>query len=198
MTQPANAMEIFTQLDKSNCRECGEKTCLAFAAAVFQSRKQISQCSKVDRATIERFEIHEVTTGQSEVGDQIMDGLKKAVSEIDPIETAKLIEGEYDGQKMSVRMLGKRCGINAEGRLITDIHVNAYVVAPLIEYMLYSKGLDPTGEWVSFRELKAGRSFSYALNLPSCLRRYHSITELNNRLKIEYGSGIKEYENADI
>ncbi|MBW1753989.1 MAG: Fe-S cluster protein, partial [Deltaproteobacteria bacterium] len=35
MPQPKNAMEIFRHLDKSNCRECREKTCLAFAGAVF-------------------------------------------------------------------------------------------------------------------------------------------------------------------
>ena len=35
MAQPKNAMEIFKLLDQSNCRECGQKTCLAFAGAVF-------------------------------------------------------------------------------------------------------------------------------------------------------------------
>ena len=41
MPRPKNAMEIFKLLDKSNCRECGEKTCLAFAGAVYQGRKKI-------------------------------------------------------------------------------------------------------------------------------------------------------------
>jgi len=36
MAQIKNAMEIFKLLEKSNCRECNEKTCLAFAGAVFQ------------------------------------------------------------------------------------------------------------------------------------------------------------------
>ena len=40
-------MEIFTLLDKSNCRKCNEKTCLAFAAAVFQGRKDITECPKL-------------------------------------------------------------------------------------------------------------------------------------------------------
>mgnify|MGYP000668137593 CR=1 FL=1 len=35
MPSPNSAMEVFKHLDKSNCRECGEKTCLAFAGAVF-------------------------------------------------------------------------------------------------------------------------------------------------------------------
>ena len=39
-----NVMQVFTLLDKSNCRKCGEKTCLAFAAAVFKGEKDISAC----------------------------------------------------------------------------------------------------------------------------------------------------------
>ena len=46
MPAPKNAMEVFQLLDKSNCRECGEKTCLAFAGAVFQGHRKISECPK--------------------------------------------------------------------------------------------------------------------------------------------------------
>ena len=39
-----NAMEIFSLLDKSNCRICGEKTCLAFAGAVYTGRRRVEEC----------------------------------------------------------------------------------------------------------------------------------------------------------
>ena len=55
MPQPKNAMEIFQLLDKSNCRECGVKTCLAFAGAVFKGQRKLDECPKLDRETIERF-----------------------------------------------------------------------------------------------------------------------------------------------
>jgi CO dehydrogenase/acetyl-CoA synthase gamma subunit (corrinoid Fe-S protein) len=51
MPSPKNAMEIFQLLDKSNCRECGEKTCLAFAGAVFTGARRLDQCPKLDRET---------------------------------------------------------------------------------------------------------------------------------------------------
>ncbi len=57
MPQPKHAMEIFQLLDKSNCRECGEKTCLAFAGSVFQGKRKIEECPKLDRETIERFSV---------------------------------------------------------------------------------------------------------------------------------------------
>ncbi|MFO7667748.1 MAG: (Fe-S)-binding protein [Desulfobacterales bacterium] len=45
-------MEIFKLLEKSNCRECNEPTCLAFAAAVFKGQRQINECTRLDKETI--------------------------------------------------------------------------------------------------------------------------------------------------
>ena len=182
MTRPTNAMEIFLHLDKSNCRECGEKTCLAFAAAVFQARKRISQCTRADTATIEQFESSVATPVQGEMLDQLKAALKNMFSQIDLKETAARIGGEYDGHDMSLRMLGKRCRIDTAGRFITDIHINPYVVSPLIEYMRSGKGIEPTGEWVSFRELKAGRLFSYSFFQKRCEYVMKSIADSYPRL----------------
>ncbi len=55
MPKLTTAMDIFKLLEKSNCRECNEATCLAFAAAVFQGRKKLSQCPRLDREVLERF-----------------------------------------------------------------------------------------------------------------------------------------------
>ena len=48
MTQPKNAFEIFQLLEKSNCGNCGEKTCLAFAGAVFKSRRRLRNAPRLD------------------------------------------------------------------------------------------------------------------------------------------------------
>ena len=55
MSQPKNAMEIFKILEKSNCRECGEKTCLAFAGTVYQGRKQLDRCPRIDEEIIKVY-----------------------------------------------------------------------------------------------------------------------------------------------
>ena len=55
MRQFKNAMEIFKHLEKSNCRECGEKTCLAFVGAVYQSRKEIRMCPRLDWKIVELY-----------------------------------------------------------------------------------------------------------------------------------------------
>jgi CO dehydrogenase/acetyl-CoA synthase gamma subunit (corrinoid Fe-S protein) len=44
-----NPVEILKLLNKSNCRECHEATCLAFAAAVFKGRKRLQDCPHLDK-----------------------------------------------------------------------------------------------------------------------------------------------------
>jgi CO dehydrogenase/acetyl-CoA synthase gamma subunit (corrinoid Fe-S protein) len=77
-------MEIFQLLDKSNCRECGEKTCLAFAGAVFTGGKQLSQCPKLDPDTIARFSTDSAKRSATEQErDEAMERLQAKVTEID-------------------------------------------------------------------------------------------------------------------
>lgn len=49
MSKPTSPMEIFKLLEKSNCRECGEPTCLAFAASVFKGKRKIEECPRLDK-----------------------------------------------------------------------------------------------------------------------------------------------------
>ena len=55
MTQPKNAFEIFKLLEKSNCGNCREKTCLAFAGAVFKGQRQLSECVRLEPGVAARF-----------------------------------------------------------------------------------------------------------------------------------------------
>ena len=50
-----NAMTVFKELPKTNCRECGARTCLAFAGAVFQRHKSIGDCTHLEKAVVEKF-----------------------------------------------------------------------------------------------------------------------------------------------
>ena len=55
MYENKSPMEIYKLLQGSNCRECSEPTCLAFAAAVFKGQKRIDQCPYVDDQIVEQF-----------------------------------------------------------------------------------------------------------------------------------------------
>ena len=84
MPAPKNAMEVFQLLDKSNCRECGEKTCLAFAGAVFQGHRKISECPKLSPAVIERFSGDPTDLNAIEENrEAFMEMMKQKISGID-------------------------------------------------------------------------------------------------------------------
>ena len=55
MAQFANLMEVLSLLDKSNCRKCGEKTCMVFAASVFSGKRQLHECPTVSQEDIAKY-----------------------------------------------------------------------------------------------------------------------------------------------
>ena len=158
MPRPQNAMEVFNLLDKSNCRECGEKTCLAFAGAVYQGRKKIWECPKLEQAIIERFsDDAEKQTIAEENQDEFLEMLKKNICNLDLGDAAKRIGADFAGGKLTLKVLGKNFSVDSQGQLSAEIHINPWVAAPFLDYIRHGKGLPASGNWVSFRELKDGK-----------------------------------------
>jgi len=158
MPHPKNAMEIFQLLDKSNCRECGEKTCLAFAGAVFTGNKQLDQCPKLDREAIARFRGDSANRRSIEQErDENMQKLQDRIAQIDLAEAADRIGADFSGDRLTLKVLGKNFSVDTRGKLYADIHINPWVAGPFFTYVLYGKGLPASGDWASFRELKEGQ-----------------------------------------
>jgi hypothetical protein len=150
-------MEIFRLLDKSNCRECGEKTCLAFAGAVFTGRRKLADCPKLDPATIREYAGSPKRGGGPEENrDEVLQYLQEKVSGLDLAEAAHRVGADYAGGRLTLKVLGKKFGVDREGNLAADIHVNPWVTIPFLDYILHGRGTVPVGKWVSFRELKNG------------------------------------------
>jgi hypothetical protein len=158
MPEPKNAMEIFTLLDKSNCKECREKTCLAFAGAVYQGRKKLDECPKLDKAAIDRFSSGEPVGNVLEANrDAFLQSAKEKIATVRLASIAERVGGRFENRKLTVKILGKDFSVDQSGNLYSDIHINPWVAAPFYDYVINGKGADPTGNWVSFRELKNGR-----------------------------------------
>lgn len=158
MPAPKNAMEIFQLTDKSNCRECGEKTCLAFAGAVFQGHRKLSACPKLAHADISRFS--EDPTDRNSIDEErqaFLEDMKRKIAGIDLAAAAQRTGGRYQKARLTLKILGKDFSVDGAGNLYSDIHVNPWVVAPFFDYVLHGKGAAPSGQWISFRELKHGK-----------------------------------------
>ena len=158
MPQPKHAMEIFKLLDKSNCRECGEKTCLAFAGAVYQGKRKIADCPRLGSQTVERFSGTDEDIDNTFVeGADFLEQLKRDIAGADLAEAAQRVGAEFANGKLTLKVLGKNFSVDGEGKIYTQIHINPWVAVPFLIYLLAGKGLPVAGNWVSFRELKDGK-----------------------------------------
>lgn len=159
MAKMNNLMELYKYLDKSNCRKCNEKTCLAFAAAVFQGRKALEECPKLSPEVIARFQEDEPAVRPNlveENRDAYVAMLKKEVAKLDFEAAAARTGGRVRGDRLTLKIMGKDFSVDREGNLYAEIHVNPWVAMPFLHYVLYGEGVNPTGNWVSLRELKEG------------------------------------------
>ena len=160
MAHPKNAMEIFSLLDKSNCRKCNEPTCLAFAAAVYQGRKPISECPKLDPEIVARYSGGTRKRQPSEQdGERAVAELQQRIAEVDLREAAERVGGRFTGGRLTIKVLGKDFSVGGQGALSSDIHIHPWIAIPVLSYILYSKGTPVSGRWVPFRELENGKTW---------------------------------------
>jgi hypothetical protein len=182
MTKIKNAMEIFQFLDKSNCGECGNKTCLAFAAAVFQGNKSIDECPKLSREIIERYSNDiEKHNSIEQDRDQYLKMLQDQISGLDLAAQAGKTGGTFSDGKLTIKVLGKSFSVDQAGNIYTDIHVNPWVAIPFLNYIIEGQGLTPTGNWVSFRELKDGKE-RYPLFQKRCEESMKRVADIYTNL----------------
>jgi hypothetical protein len=203
MPHPKNAMEIFLQLDKSNCRECGEKTCLAFAGAVFKGQKKIDGCPKLRQAIIKQFSDEPQNQNAIERNrDEYLQMMKNTIAGIDLAAAAERVGAEFVPNRLTLSVLGRSFSVDAEGNLAADIHINPWVAVPLLDYIINGKGLPPSGRWVSFRELKEGQE-RYPLFQKRCeaamKRLADTYTDLfDDLVRIFGGKQVEEKFESDI
>lgn len=196
-------MEIFKLLDQSNCQECGLKTCLAFAGAVVTGQKKLSECPKLDAETIRSFSDEPAQeNGMDDTRAEYMEALKKEIRNCDLAEAAGRTGGQCTDGKLTIPMLGKNFTVDAQGNFFTDIHVNVWVVAPLLHYILHGKGQDVSGDWRSFRELKNGRE-KYPLFQKRCEEAMKRVADIypgffDNIVHMFSGKEVEKQFESDI
>lgn len=203
MSQFKNAMEIFKLLNKSNCRECNEKTCLAFAGAVFTGAKQLDQCPHLSKEILEKY----ADKGGSRISfeddlERGLEKLKKEIAGIDLYETAKRIDAKFQNSRLTIKILGKDFTVDSEGNLYSDIHIHAWVAIPALNYILRGGGTPVSGKWVPLRELKNGITW-YRLFEQRCEKPLKRVADtypdlFEDMLDIFNGRQVENHYAADI
>jgi hypothetical protein len=154
MAQLNNHLEILKILPKSNCRECDEATCLAFAVAVKQGRKQLKDCPHLSADVLGQFEVEadQVDQGAEDFLNKLNQQRAK-VRQIDLFSRAGQMGAELKDGKLSVRVLGKEFLLDKDANMASQCHMNLWVQRPILDYAVFCQGVEPTGKWVAMRDL---------------------------------------------
>ena len=197
-----NAMTVFKELPKTNCRECGVKTCLAFAGAVFQRRKSIGACPHLDKAVVIKF-----SDGVKlpKAHRAYLDEFKKmchALINVHLPEAAQRLGGTADNGKLTVKVMGKDVSVDADGKFYTDIHVNGWVERPVLTAIVKSKGLPVAGEWVKMHDLEGGKPWRHMFE-NQCVTRLHDLADdrpglFETLMHVFSGSQVEGHMGSDI
>ncbi len=164
----SNAMEVFKLLNKSNCRECFQPTCLAFAGAVFRGQKSLDECPYLSADVIAQFgnAKKQYSPDVDQGAADMMEELRKSIAKIDLSSKATALGGTFADSKLTIKVMGKNVSIDQQGKIYTDIHANQWVVMPLLNYIVQTPDnlLDTntnsvSADWVPFRELPSGRAW---------------------------------------
>ena len=160
MAEFNNAMEIFRLLPKTNCKECGESTCLAFAGAVFTGRAGLSSCPYVSDTTLQQYGGSKRETNPIEEEFQaVMQKLQTRLLNLDFEERARTIKAQYSDGDITIPILGKQLTIDCHSKVTTDIHVNSWVLGTVLHYVNYAQGIPLSSNWVPLRELPSGKDW---------------------------------------
>ena len=157
MSELNNPVEILKILNKDNCRQCGENTCLVFAVAVCQGKRTLNECPFVDPAISRHYKIPDPGKNVLEEDYQkTLASLKGEIQKIDLEKTAPKIIATFKNSRLTLKIMGKDFSVDAHGNMFSDIHVNPWVTGPVLTYLIKGVGKPLTGKWVSLRELEGG------------------------------------------
>ena len=161
MPEIKNPLELYTFLEKSNCRRCGLASCLAFAAAVIQGQKRLSDCPLLDQQTIEKLggSVEKKENLEDDQG-RVIQQLKGDLAKIDFNTAERRLGATLKNGRLGINCLGKDFWIDSSGEMASDCHRNNWVHIPLLHYILCCKGKQPNNDWVSFSQLKGAPEWS--------------------------------------
>jgi len=199
-----NAMEVFKLLPKTNCRKCNKPTCLAFAAAVFQGQISLGECPFIDEGTLNTYG-GETVKYESRADQDYLEAmglLKEKIKQTDLESRAELLGGTFSNGRLTLKIMGKDFSVDTNGEISTDIHVNPWIVPPVINYILSGKGQALTGNWVPFRELETSKDWARFFE-HQCVTLFKKIADSNSSffedlIDLFNGLPVENHYDADI
>ncbi|MGV1099196.1 DUF3786 domain-containing protein [Thiovibrio sp. JS02] len=151
--------EILKKTPKTNCGQCGQPTCLAFAAAVAKSGEDLSKCPYVDREGIAIDTVKgPVLDALAEQRDlELIEHLKSKISHLDLNAIAARLGAslrEDDDSLLSFRYLGQEVLLGKENLLLDNTPPSDHRDQILLYNYVHSQGgAKPSLDWIGLESL---------------------------------------------
>jgi Domain of unknown function (DUF3786)/Putative Fe-S cluster len=161
MNKITTPLELYKILPKTNCRQCKSATCMAFAAAVIKQEARLGDCPHLNKETVARCEgAIAGPVGMDGIREEQLKVLKKEFAAVDLPSRAELLGARSKGEALVVQCLGRDFEIDKHGNVMSQCHTHAWFLLPLFDYILHSKGREPSGKWAPLREMEKGKTWA--------------------------------------
>ena len=145
-------IEILKKLPKTNCNECGEATCMAFALKVKNTLRKIRDCPYI---TEEGKELSQESTVTMEDNyTSVSNELEKVAKQMNFKEVAIAIGGHYvsknGGELIRLKLMNKLYEMRKEGLFENDKYCqNSWTKIIIYDYVRRKGGKPLAGNWVT-------------------------------------------------
>ncbi len=148
-----NPIELYKELPKTNCGECGQKTCMAFAVTVSKGDATVDSCPHLDK---EKAKSLSGSIKKIDIKEKIYEDIREELKKADLESIAKEIGAEITKKGITVKLIDTFYTVNKECHVISDVKQNVWSKILVLLYFKTggSGGMD--NQWVSFSELKGG------------------------------------------
>jgi hypothetical protein len=146
-------IEIYKKLPGTNCGECGEPTCMAFALKVNSAQRKISDCPYVTEADEELLP-QKSTVTMDDNYERVSNMLEEEVRNTNFKEAATAIDGHFEVKNgreiIRLKMMDKTYEVRKEGLFKNDKYCHDSWSKIIIYDYVRRKGARPlTGDWVT-------------------------------------------------
>ena len=191
---PLTVMELLKTLPRTNCGDCGQATCLAFATQVIKEGEELSRCPHLTETTqaLAGDIASQQAAGAGRRRESIAIALEALQEKVAPLNFAALADGvgakfgEDNGRVyVAMNYFGHRLRVfKDEVRYPEGVEANPWDAILLYNYLASQGRSAATGQWITYQ------------SLPNSVSKTKTLKRLEGELAAHFAGKQKDLEAA--